>query len=63
MVSISCKDFGTGCDFIARAADIDILIPLVADHAKKIHGYKSLPPELASQIRDQARTESGSRKI
>jgi predicted small metal-binding protein len=63
MVSISCKDFGTACDFVARAANVDALIPLVEDHAKKIHGFQSLPPELVTQIRDKVRSESGSRKI
>ena len=63
MVSISCKDFGVGCDFVAKAKDADALIPLVEDHAKNIHGYTSLPPELVSQIRDKVRTVSGGRKI
>jgi len=61
MVSISCKDFGVGCNFVAKAKDVDGLIPLVEKHAKTIHGYKSLPPELVTQIREKARTEGGGR--
>jgi predicted small metal-binding protein len=43
---ISCRDVGVDCDFEARAATLDELMELCADHGASAHDMKGFGTEL-----------------
>lgn len=51
MKEIRCRDAGVACDFVARAETTEELMKKVAEHAKKDHGYKDIPPELVDKVK------------
>jgi predicted small metal-binding protein len=55
--TISCRDAGVDCDFIARADSEEELFKICERHAKKSHDMKSIPPELKTKMRQYIRDE------
>jgi predicted small metal-binding protein len=47
--SISCKDMGKSCDFVARGQNEAEAMNILAEHAKKAHGMKEISPEIAKK--------------
>jgi predicted small metal-binding protein len=37
--SLSCRDAGVACDFVAKGASEDAVLKTSAQHAKEVHGY------------------------
>ncbi len=55
--SISCRDVGVDCDFTAKADTLDELMQVTAQHAKEVHGFDSIPPELMPVVQAAIRDE------
>ena len=55
--SISCRDVGVDCDFTAKAETLDELMQVTAQHAKEVHGFDSIPPELMPVVQAAIRDE------
>ncbi len=58
--SLSCKDVGPECDFVARGETEEEIMGQVAQHAKEAHGMDEVPPELAEKARGAIRDEQQS---
>ena len=58
--SLSCRDLGTNCDYIARGATEEELLSDIGNHAKESHGFtdESLKdPELNKMIKAATKSE------
>jgi len=55
--TISCRDVGVDCDFMAKADTLDELMQMTAKHAKEAHGFDSIPPELVPVVQAAIRDE------
>jgi len=61
---ISCRNAGVDCDFEARAATMDELMQICAEHGARDHNMKGFGPELylkmkqCVQILDEPTPES-----
>jgi predicted small metal-binding protein len=61
---ISCRNAGLDCDFEARAASMDELMQICAEHGARDHNMKGFGPELylkmkqCVQILDEPTPES-----
>jgi predicted small metal-binding protein len=53
---LSCRDAGVDCDFMVRTESADEALDITAGHAKRVHGYKDIPPEMAATIRGLVKT-------
>jgi predicted small metal-binding protein len=57
--TMSCRDVGPDCDFVARGETDDEIMGQVAEHARSAHGMAEVPAELAQKakasIKDEAR--------
>jgi predicted small metal-binding protein len=56
--TMSCRDVGPDCDFVARGETDEEVMGQVAEHARTAHDMEEVPPELAEKaqaaIRDEA---------
>jgi predicted small metal-binding protein len=55
--TMSCRDVGPDCDFVARGETDDEIMGQVAEHARSAHGIDEVPPELAEKARAAIRDE------
>jgi predicted small metal-binding protein len=55
--TMSCKDVGSDCEFVARGETEDEVMQKVAAHARDEHGLNEVPPELAEKARAAIRDE------
>ena len=55
--SMSCKDVGPECDFVARGETDEEVMGQVAEHARSAHGMGEVPPEMAEKVRAAIRDE------
>ena len=55
--TISCRDVGVDCDFVAKADTLDELMQMTAQHAKEAHGFDSIPAEMAPAVQAAIRDE------
>ena len=53
---LSCRDAGVDCDFLVRTESADETLEITAGHAKRVHGYKEIPPEMATAMRGLVKT-------
>lgn len=49
-LTVSCKDLGGNCDYVAEGKTEKELIQNLSDHAKKDHGMTEIPPELMKKL-------------
>lgn len=49
--TVSCRDVGADCDFVARGENEDEVMRQVAEHARTDHNMKEIPVELVDQVR------------
>jgi predicted small metal-binding protein len=49
--TISCRDVGVDCDFIAKGETEQEILEQCAEHARTAHGMTELPPDLAMKVR------------
>ena len=52
--TMSCRDVGPDCDFVARGETDDEVMGQVAEHARTAHGMEEVPPELAEKAKASA---------
>lgn len=55
--SMSCRDVGPDCDFVARGETEEEIMSQVAEHARGVHGIDTVPPELAEKARAAIKDE------
>ena len=53
MKTLSCKDAGVACDFVAKGETNEEVLSKVAEHGKKVHGMKDadFTPEKVQKFR------------
>jgi predicted small metal-binding protein len=47
---INCRDVGVDCDFQARGESEQEVMQKCEEHARKEHGMKEIPKELAEKV-------------
>jgi len=56
--TVSCRDVGSDCDFVARGANEEEIMQQVANHARVEHNMSEIPAEvretLHAAIHDEA---------
>ena len=55
--TMSCRDVGPDCDFVARGESEDEVMGQVAEHARDAHGFDEVPPELAEKAKAAIKDE------
>ena len=55
--TMSCRDVGPDCDFVARGETEDEVMMQVAEHASTAHGFNEVPPELAEKAKAAIKDE------
>jgi predicted small metal-binding protein len=48
--TISCKDVGMDCDFVAKGETVAEVLQACAEHGKTAHGIDQIPPELIPKV-------------
>jgi len=53
MKTLSCKDVGIACDFVARGNTVDEVLRKATEHGKKVHAMKDtdLTPDKIEKIK------------
>ena len=49
--TMSCRDVGPDCDFVATGETEEEVMVQVAEHARTEHGFEEVPPELAEKAK------------
>lgn len=49
--TMSCRDVGPDCDFVAEGETEEEVMAQVAEHARTEHGFEEVPPELAEKAK------------
>ncbi|MDT5157513.1 MAG: hypothetical protein QOC99_3943 [Acidobacteriota bacterium] len=55
--TMSCRDVGPDCDFVARGETEEEVMGQVAEHARSAHDMEDVPPELAEKAKAAIRDE------
>ena len=56
--TVSCKDVGADCNFVAKGASEEDVMRQVADHARTDHNMSEIPAEMADKVRAAIRDEA-----
>ncbi len=48
--TVSCRDVGSDCDFVARGDSEEEILSQVAEHARKEHNMNEIPTEVRDQV-------------
>ena len=51
MPSFRCRDIGVSCEFEATAKTEDELMKKIAEHARKAHNMKTIPPDVMAKVK------------
>lgn len=51
MASFRCSDIGMDCAFEATARTEDELMKKIAEHARKAHNMKTIPPDVMRKVK------------
>lgn len=57
MKTISCREAGVDCDFVARGNTAEEVMKAAAEHGRQKHGMTHIPPELQQKMRSLIRDE------
>ena len=49
--TLSCRDVGVDCDFVATGENEAEIMTKAVEHARAEHGYDEIPPDLAERAR------------
>jgi predicted small metal-binding protein len=49
--TVSCRDVGADCDFVARGNSEDEIMQKVSEHARTAHKMSDIPPEVQDKVR------------
>jgi len=56
--TVSCRDVGADCDFVARGNSEEEIMSQVAEHARTEHSMDEIPAEVREQVRAAIRDEA-----
>ncbi|HTJ87357.1 MAG TPA: DUF1059 domain-containing protein [Terriglobales bacterium] len=56
--TVSCRDVGADCDFVARGNSEEEIMQKLSEHARTDHKMTSIPPELADKVRSAIHDEA-----
>ena len=56
--TVSCRDVGVDCDFVAKGETEQDILQQCAEHARKDHGMTEIPAELVDKVRGSIRDEA-----
>ena len=56
--TVSCRDVGSDCDFVARGANEEEIMQQVADHARVEHNMSEIPAEVREKLHAAIRDEA-----
>ena len=51
MKTMSCREVGMDCDFVAKGESEQEIMRQAAEHAKTDHGMAEIPPEVADKVK------------
>ena len=57
-LTVSCREVGVDCDFVAKGNTEQEVLQQCAEHARKEHGMTELPADLAQKVRGAIRDEA-----
>jgi predicted small metal-binding protein len=56
--TVSCRDVGADCDFVARGNSEEEIMSQIDEHARTEHNMSEVPAELREQVRAAIRDEA-----
>jgi predicted small metal-binding protein len=56
--TVSCRDVGMDCDFVAKGETNEDIMRQAAEHARTAHNMNEIPPEVADKVRSAIRDEA-----
>jgi len=56
--TITCRDVGVDCDFVARGDTMEDILQQCRAHARTAHNMTDLPPELVAKVRAATHDEA-----
>lgn len=56
--TVTCRDVGVDCDFVARGETEQEVLKQCAEHARTAHGMTELPSDLAIKVRSAIHDEA-----
>jgi predicted small metal-binding protein len=56
--TVSCRDVGMDCDFVAKGETTEDIMRQAAEHARTAHNMTEIPPEVADKVRGAIRDEA-----
>jgi len=56
--TVSCRDVGMDCDFVAKGETDEDILQQCAEHARKDHNMTEIPPEVVDKVRGAIRDEA-----
>ena len=56
--TVTCRDVGVDCDFVATGETEQEILQQCAEHARTAHGMTELSPDLATKVRGAIKTEA-----
>jgi predicted small metal-binding protein len=48
---LTCREVGMDCDFVARGNTEEEIMAQAAAHARKDHGFETIPPDVAEKVK------------
>ena len=51
MKTLSCRDVGVDCDFVAQGQTEQEVMEKAAQHARQDRGFADIPPELQAKVK------------
>jgi predicted small metal-binding protein len=56
--TVSCRDVGMDCDFVAKGETNEDIMRQAAEHARTAHNMNEIPAEVADKVRSAIRDEA-----
>lgn len=56
--TMSCRDVGADCDFVARGNSEEEIMAQVSEHARTAHKMSDITPEVVEKVRGAIRDEA-----
>jgi predicted small metal-binding protein len=56
--TVSCRDVGMDCDFVAKGETEQDILQQAAEHARTAHNMTEIPPEVVDKVRRAIRDEA-----
>jgi predicted small metal-binding protein len=56
--TVSCRDVGMDCDFVAKGETNEDIMQQAAEHARTAHNMAEIPPEVVDKVRGAIRDEA-----